>query len=77
MVDAASDYVQLVNDLKAKPEARTLVLFLADEDARLLFAEMINQRVGPSAFQIIGSDIWGTDRDYILGMESQALGKNH
>ena len=59
----------------AKPEARVLVLFLTDSDARGLFQEMVNSNVEPGYFQIIASDSWGTRTDFIPELEAQAIGK--
>ncbi|XP_022103847.1 metabotropic glutamate receptor 8-like [Acanthaster planci] len=73
-IDSDTNFANLLNNILAKPEARTLVLFLIDENAQALFGEMLTRNVDPSQFQIVASDTWGARTDYIPGLENQALG---
>ncbi|XP_022103854.1 uncharacterized protein LOC110986355 [Acanthaster planci] len=74
VVDSDTNFAILLNNILAKPEARTLILFLIDEHARALFGEMDRKNMDPSQFQIVASDTWGARTDYIPGLEDHALG---
>ncbi|XP_071790598.1 uncharacterized protein [Asterias amurensis] len=73
-VDSNTNYGMLLSNLMAKPDARVLVLFVTDSDARGLFQEMVDRSVEPGYFQIIASDTWSTRADFIPGLESVAVG---
>lgn len=75
-VDPTTNYDILLNDILSEPDARTLVLFLSDDDARALFEVMVDKNIDPGQFQILASDTWGTRPDYIPDYESQAIGKH-
>ncbi|XP_038059729.1 uncharacterized protein LOC119730773 [Patiria miniata] len=73
-VDINSDFAELVRELMAKPEAKTVVVFLFTSHARRLFQELVFMNVSAGQFQFIGSDNWGTRMDYIPGLENPAKG---